>query len=77
MFDIASDENYLMESLQNFKPPEQSVTDKSMSVFGDRQETKSTATVPKVIAGVKIQNMVENNADDLEEIREMQQTLAT
>lgn len=76
LLDIASDD-YLMESLQHFKPPaEQSVTDKSMSVFGERQDGKSHTATPKVIAGVKMQNMVDN-AEDVDEIRQLQYPLAT
>lgn len=72
LLDIASNEDYLMDSLQNFKPPaEQSVTDKSMSVFGERQDGKSHST-HRVIAGVKLGNMVEDNIDDVNEIRQLQ-----
>lgn len=68
MFDINSSEDYLMESLHNFKPPVEKSVDRSISVFGDKKE----AVGPEVIAGVKMRNMVEDHPDDINEIKELQ-----
>jgi len=41
MFDIDPDEDYLMASLQNFKPPESSVN-KSISLFDKSEQLGGT-----------------------------------
>ena len=51
MLEIDSNEDFLMDSLKNFKPPkEPTVADKSMT---------SIAEPPPVLAGVKLKNMIE------------------
>lgn len=70
MLDINSNEDYLMESLQNFKPPVDKSLDRSISVFGDKKEAPSHDP-HRVIAGVKMKNMVEDHVDDINEIKQL------
>ena len=67
MLDIASNEDYLMDSLQHFdeylekRPPHDKSVDKSISVFGERALDRSALSAMgpggashRVIAGVKL-----------------------
>lgn len=74
MFDIRSDDNYLMESLANFKPPEISADKSGLSLLSKHLGESQFMGQPDkaVIAGLKLRNMVENTPEDLEEIRMLQ-----
>ena len=73
MMDINSSEDFLMDSLKNFKPPVEKSMDKSrLSVLENNIGFDSNAAAARVVAGVKLKNMVEDNQTDIEEIRQLQ-----
>ena len=67
ILDIATDDDILMDSLKNFKPPADNFMDKSASTFLEKKKEDET-----VIAGVKMKNMVDNYDTDFDEIRQLE-----
>lgn len=77
MLDIDSGEDYLMESLKNFKPPEEKSMDKSKisaleQIISDKKATLNQKD-KEVVAGVKIINMVDGN-QDYDELMQLENT---
>lgn len=74
ILDINPSEDYLMDSLQNFKPPQESSMDKSISVFGDNRKDRTPRSSylndpHKVIAGVKLDKMIDPHDESFNEIK--------
>ena len=73
MFDINSNEDFLMDSLKNFKPPKETSIDKShISALENNLGFEGSQITARVVAGVKLRNMVEDNQEDIDEIRQLQ-----
>ena len=62
-----------MDSLKNFKPPLEKSVDKShISALENNLGFDGNAAAARVVAGLKMQNMVEDNQTDIDEIRQLQ-----
>ena len=62
-----------MDSLKNFKPPHEKTMDKSaISALENNLGLDGAQATARVIAGVKMRNMVEDYQEDIDEIRQLQ-----
>jgi len=70
MLDIASDENFLMESLKNFKPPGDKSLDKSsLSINFPQNLPQELVSDNFVTSGLKLKQMMDpNSQEDINEI---------
>ena len=75
MLDINSQEDYLMESLKNFKPPEGQMSDKSYISALEQTEPMGSLrdADAKVLAGVKMRDMV-GDKSDRQELMQLENT---
>ena len=74
MLDIASDENFLMESLKNFKPPGDKSLDKSnLSINFPQNLPQELVSEGFVTSGLKLKQMMDpNSQEDINEIMALQ-----
>ena len=79
MLDINSSEDYLMESLKNFMPPQESSMDKShisaleklTPFLGKRMQIPTPQQNTTVVAGQQLKNMIDGE-EDLQEIMKLE-----
>lgn len=76
MLDINSNEDFLMESLKDFKPPVEQSLDKTHisaleKIIPSEKKSSIRAADAKVVAGVQMKNMMDNE-QDLQEIMQLE-----